>query len=179
VHLSRLSGVVLTRAKLSAGTAAAAALFALGLVSGTLQAAPSRLGEDTTTTTIATTTLHDGSGCTPQGVAVLMRALIRAWNAGNARAVDRLFAPTPAFKWFSMGGPEDRRGKDAEKRSTIRAFVRKRHRRHDRMTLVMVQGNVHFYVRRRADDYHPRNLIEGKGAAICRHPPSRFIAWST
>ena len=160
---------------------AAAALFVASVLSATLEAAPSRPGEatTTTTTTIATTTLHDGSGCTPAGVAVLMRALIKAWNAGNAGAVDRLFAPTPAFKWFSMGGPEDRRGKDAEKRSTIRAFVRKRHRRHDRLTLVMVQGNVHFFVRRRADDYHPRNLIEGKGAAICRHRPWRFIAWST
>jgi hypothetical protein len=160
---------------------AAAALFVAGVLSATLEAAPSRPGEatTTTTTTIATTTLHDGSGCTPAGVAVLMRALIKAWNAGNAGAVDRLFAPTPAFKWFSMGGPEDRRGKDAEKRSTIRAFVRKRHRRHDRLTLVMVQGNVHFFVRRRADDYHPRNVIEGKGAAICRHRPWRFIAWST
>ena len=160
---------------------AAAALFVAGVLSATLEAAPSRPGEATTatTTTIATTTLHDGSGCTPAGVAVLMRALIKAWNAGNAGAVDRLFAPTPAFKWFSMGGPEDRRGKDAEKRSTIRAFVRKRHRRHDRLTLVMVQGNVHFFVRRRADDYHPRNVIEGKGAAICRHRPWRFIAWST
>lgn len=160
---------------------AAAALFVAGVLSATLEAAPSRPGEatTTTTTTTATTTLHDGSGCTPAGVAVLMRALIKAWNAGNAGAVDRLFAPTPAFKWFSMGGPEDRRGKDAEKRSTIRAFVRKRHRRHDRLTLVMVQGNVHFFVRRRADDYHPRNVIEGKGAAICRHRPWRFIAWST
>jgi hypothetical protein len=170
----------LNRPKL-ATCVAVAALFAAGILSATLEAAPSRPGEDTTTTTttIATTTLHDGSGCTPAGVAVLMRALIKAWNAGNARAVDRLFAPTPAFKWFSMGGPEDRRGKDAEKRSTIRAFVRKRHRRHDRMTLVMVQGNLRFLVRRRADDYHPRNLIQGKGAAICRHRPWRFIAWST
>ena len=176
MHLPRLPGVLLSRPKLSV-CVAAAALFVAGILSATLEAAPSRFGEDTTTTTAPT--LHDGSGCTVEGVAVLMRALIRAWNAGNAGAVDRLFAPTPAFKWFSMGGPEDRRGKDAEKRSTIRAFVRKRHRRHDRMTLVMVQGNVHFFVRRRADDYHPRNLIEGKGAAICRHPPSRFIAWST
>jgi hypothetical protein len=171
----------LSRPKLST-CVAVAAVFAAGILSATLEAAPSRPGETTTTTTtttIATTTLHDGSGCTPAGVAALMRALIKAWNAGNARAVDRLFAPVPAFKWFSMGGPEDRRGKDAEKRSTIRAFVRKRHRRHDRMTLVMVQGNAHFLVRRRADDYHPRNVIKGKAAAICRHPPSRFIAWST
>jgi hypothetical protein len=170
---------VLSRPRLSTGAAAAAALFAVGIVSGTLEAAPSRAGQDTTTTTTTTTVLHDGSGCTPEGVAALVRALIRAFNAGNAGAVDRLFAPKPAFKWFAMGGPDGRRGKDAEKRSTIRAYVRKRHRRHDRWTLVMVQGNVHFFIRRRADDYHPRNVIEGKGAAICRHRPSRFIVWST
>lgn len=172
----------MSRPKLST-CVAVAALFAAGILTATLEAAPSRPGEvtttTTTTTTIPTTTLHDGSGCTPAGVAALMRALIKAWNAGNARAVDRLFAPAPAFKWFSMGGPQDRRGKDAEKRSTIRAYVRKRHRRHDRMTLVMVQGNARFLVRRRADDYHPRNVIEGKAAAICRRPPSRFIAWAT
>jgi hypothetical protein len=175
VHLSRLPGVVLSRVRLAAG-AAAAALFAAGIVSGTLEAAPSRHGQDTTTTTTAT--LRDGSGCTPEGVAVLVRALIKAFNAGNAGAVDRLFAPKPAFKWFAMGGPHGRAGKDAEKRSTIRAYVRKRHRRHDRLTLVKVEGNAHFFIRRRADDYHPRNVLEGKGAAICRRSPSRFIVWA-
>jgi hypothetical protein len=174
---------LLSRRKLSAGAAAAAAaFFVAGILSATLEAAPSRPGQDTTTTTTTTTTtatLHDGSGCTPDGVAVLVRALIRAWNAGNAGAVDRLFAPKPAFKWFSMGGPDGRAGKDAEKRSTIRAYVRTRHRHHDRLTLVKVEGNAHIFIRRRADDYHPRNVIEGKGAAICRHSLSRFIVWAT
>jgi len=173
---------VLSRARLSGGAAAAAAaaLLAAGIVAGTLEAAPTRNGQDTTTTTTTTTTvLHDGSGCTTEGVAALVRALIKAFDAGNAGAVDRLFAPKPAFKWFAMGGPDGRRGKDAEKRSTIRAYVRKRHRHHDRWTLVKVQGNVGFFIRRRADDYHPRNVIHGKGMAICRHKPSRFIVWST
>ena len=172
----------MSRRKLSA-CAAAAAFFVAGILSATLEAASSRPGQETTTATTTTTTttatLHDSSGCTPEGVAVLVRALIKAFNAGNAGAVDRLFAPKPAFKWFSMGGPDGRAGKDAKKRSTIRAYVRKRHRRHDRLTLVKVEGNAHIFIRRRADDYHPRNVIEGKAAAICRHSPSRFIVWAT
>jgi hypothetical protein len=77
-----------------------------------------------------------------------------------------------------MGGPAGRFGKTAADRSTIRSYIRKRHLRHDRLTLVMVQGNFRFFVKRRADDFRPRNTIEGKGTATCRRGPARIIAWS-
>jgi hypothetical protein len=166
---------VLSGSKLWAGAIAAAALVAAGIASGTLAAKPSGVAQETTTTT---TTLQDGSGCTTDQVAAIVRAVVKSFNAGHAGAVDRLFAPEPAFKWFAMRGPQGRIGKAAQNRTTIRSYVRKRHRRHDRLTLVTIQGNAHFFMRRRADDYHPRNAIEGKGAAICRHGSARLVVWA-
>jgi len=165
----------LSRSRLSTGAIAAAALVAAGIASGTLAARPSGPAQETTTTA---TTLQDGSGCTTDQVAAVVRAFVRAFDAGNAVAVDRLFAREPAFKWFAMRGPQGRSGKAAENRTTIRSYVRKRHRRHDRLTLVTIQGNAHFFMKRRADDFRPRNAIEGKGAAICRYGSVRLIVWA-
>jgi len=165
----------LSRGRLSAGAIAAAALVAAGIASGTLAARPSGPAQETTTTA---TTLQDGSGCTTAQVAAVVRAFVRAFNAGNAVAVDRLFAAKPTFKWFAMGGPQGRAGKAAENRTTIRSYVRKRHRHRDRLTLVTIEGNAHFFMRRRATDYRPRNAIEGKGAATCRHGTTRLIVWA-
>src|SRR2546423_231380 len=94
----------------------------------------------------------------------LVRSLVAAFNTGNAAAVDRLMAPEPAFRWFSAIGPDRRFGKEAEDRSTLRAYIRKRHRHRDHLTLmgfgsIDEQGHVDLslLLKRRADDYRPRN----------------------
>jgi hypothetical protein len=115
----------------------------------------------------------------------LVRSLVAAFNAGNARAVNRLVAPEPAFQWFSAIGPDERLGKRAEDRSTLGAYIRRRHRRHDDLTLVRFgsiddQGRIDLtlLIRRRADDYRPRNLLSAKQDTICRGGRAWLIVWS-
>jgi hypothetical protein len=115
----------------------------------------------------------------------LVRSLVAAFNAGNVRAVNRLVAPEPAFQWFSAIGPDERLGKQAEDRSTLGDYVRRRHRRHDHLTLVGFgsindQGRIDLtlMIRRRADDYRPRNVIPAKQDTICGRGRARLIVWS-
>ena len=115
----------------------------------------------------------------------LVRSLVAAFNAGNARAVNRLVAPEPAFQWFSAIGPDERIGKRAADRSTLAAYIRRRHRHHDHLTLVRFgseneQGGIDLtlLLRRRADDYRPRNLIPAKQDSICASGRASLIVWS-
>jgi hypothetical protein len=73
----------------------------------------------------------------------------------------------------------------AEDRSTIGAYIRRRHRHHDHLTLVRFgskneQGGIDLtlLLRRRADDYRPRNLIPAKQDSICASGRASLIVWS-
>jgi hypothetical protein len=162
VHLPRVPGILLRRPRIfaarlaAAGAAAACAAVSVAASQGALAGEAAGPGAARLT-----------YNCTQEQVDQLVVSFIAAWNAGRAVAVDRLFAPEPAFQWLSMRGPGDRLGKKAKDRSTIRAFVRQRHRHHDRITLLHEQGNFQLLVRRWADDYHARNEIRGKGEANC------------
>jgi hypothetical protein len=116
----------------------------------------------------------------------LVRSLVTAFNAGDTRAVNRLMAPKPAFQWFSAIGPDGRAGKEAENRSTLAGYIRRRHRHHDHLALVQFgsvddqgQLDLTLLIRRRADDYRPRNLLRAKQDSTCAssHRPW-LIVWS-
>jgi hypothetical protein len=123
--------------------------------------------------------------CPPATQVRLVRSFVAAFNAGNARAVDRLFAPEPAFQWLSAIGPDGRAGKRAEDRSTVGAYIRRRHRRHDHLTLVRFgstddQGRLDLtlLIKRQADDYRPLNLIPAKQDTTCAGRRPSLIVWS-
>jgi hypothetical protein len=123
---------------------------------------------------------RDYNGCTPDQVQTLVRKLVVAFNAGNAAAVDRLVAHEPAFQWFSAPGTSpaaQRLGKKAEDRSTLAAYVRLRHRHHERWTNVVTQGNLAITLTRQADDY-PRSRVRGKGEVVCHGSLAKLIVWS-
>src|SRR5207245_2238373 len=74
----------------------------------------------------------------------LVQALTSAFNAGDDRAVDRLFAPEPYFQWFAAWGrsrTSGRLGERADDRTTLRSYVRERHLHRERWTIVHSQGN--------------------------------------
>src|SRR5207253_2948885 len=102
----------------------------------------------------------------------LVQALTSAFNAGDDRAVDRLFAPEPYFRWFAAWGrsrTSGRLGERADDRTTLRSYVRERHLHRERWTIVHSQGNgrgIAFSLIRRADDF-PMAHVLGKGAALC------------
>jgi hypothetical protein len=119
-------------------------------------------------------------GCSAGTVAQLVRSLVAAFNAGSAATVDRLVAREPEFQWFSAPGTSaaaSRLGKRAEDRSTLRAYIRLRHRHHERWTHVRVEGNLGLTLTREADDY-ARSRVRGKGEAVCTGGVARIIVWS-
>jgi hypothetical protein len=125
------------------------------------------------------------AGCPAATQVQLVRSLVDAFNAGNVRALNRLVAPEPPFQWFSAIGPDARLGKKAENRATLGAYIRRRHRHHDHLTLVRFgstddQGRIDLtlLIKRRADDYRPRNLLRAKQDAICRGGVAELIVWS-
>jgi hypothetical protein len=123
---------------------------------------------------------RDYNGCAPGQVERLVRALTVAFNAGNTAAIDRLVAREPAFQWFAMGGTSpaaNRYGKKAEDRSTLLAYVRQRHRHHERWTNVVTQGNLQIALTRQADDYH-RSRNHGKGEVVCHGSVAKLIVWA-
>jgi hypothetical protein len=109
----------------------------------------------------------------------LVGSLVAAFNAGNDRAVDRIVAQEPAFEWFSATGrsPDARRlGAEAYDRSTLRAYVRQRHRHHERWTNV-VSGSQPLTLTREADD-HRLSRGEAKMDTLCADGRPRIIVWS-
>ena len=107
----------------------------------------------------------------------LVRSLITAINNGADATVDRLVAREPAFQWFSVGSRDGEKAKD---RSTLRAYVRQRHRQRERWTLVRMDGNgrgISLTVTREAADL-PRRTHLGKAAAICANDKLRLIVWA-
>jgi hypothetical protein len=112
----------------------------------------------------------------------LVGSLVAAFNAGNDVAVDRIVAQEPAFEWFSATGrtPDSRRlGAEAYDRSTLRAYVRQRHRHRERWTNVDVgwRSSGPLMLTREADD-HRRSRTEAKMDTLCAGGRPRIIVWS-
>jgi hypothetical protein len=125
--------------------------------------------------------------CTAAIEVPLVKSVVAAFNSGNVARFDRLVAKEPAFLWFAAAEPHryERVGRQAENRSTLRAWAKARHRLHDRITLVRFGetddlGNIRLNLdlRRRADDYHPRNVIHGKYEAVCPPGRARIAVWA-
>jgi hypothetical protein len=122
--------------------------------------------------------------CTPDIQIHLVKTIVAAFNAGDVATLDRLVAREPAFQWWSDRAA-NRLLRQAEDRSTLRAYALRRHRLHDHITLVNfgttdAQGRtrLNLDLRRRADDYHPRNVMHAKQEAVCPPGRARIIVWS-
>jgi hypothetical protein len=118
-----------------------------------------------------------------QATTRVVHAVVRAFNRGDTAALNTLVAPAGRFQWFSAPGPDARLGPAAYRRSTLAAYVRKRHRHHEQLTLRRIStgpnanGNFDMRLVREADDYR-RRLIEGKGAVDCTSSPLKLMVWS-
>jgi len=116
---------------------------------------------------------------------------MRAFNAGDIRALDSLFArkngrDRPGFQWYSTGAPGARFGKTATNRSTLMPYFASRHRAHERLELLQLQGgnadddayaDFAFHILRQARGLRP-TAFEGKGASICSRYGARIAVWS-
>jgi hypothetical protein len=98
------------------------------------------------------------------------------YNAGTPGLADRFFAPAGGFQWYSE--PPGRLGEAAYVRSTLAAYLARRHAEGDHLTVVSVQlngvvagvGNLGFSVARGAQ------VLDSKGALFCQS--GMFIVWS-
>jgi hypothetical protein len=124
--------------------------------------------------------------CSRGEVKALVRAVLIAFNRGDAFTFNGLIAQRPAFKWFSVGGAPGRRIRSAAfDRAGLSRYVLSRHRQGERQRLVRFRfngkGAVHahfdFSVIRSARD-HRAERVTGKGAVDCTLRPPRIAVWS-
>jgi hypothetical protein len=127
----------------------------------------------------------DVEQCAPGDARVVAERFVRAFNARNIPALDRVFAPAASFNWYSTGAPGKRLGRAAYDRSTLMAYFRARHRQGERLRLVWISlagnsngyGHFGFRVERRARALAP-TVYEGKGAIICATSGDTISVWS-
>ena len=130
--------------------------------------------------------------CTAQQTRAVAYAFAAAWTRGDLVTVERLVAREPHFRWVSAGPPGGRAGPRAFDRATLRAFIRARHARHERLTLTWFRfngsdlrekqgfGHFEFHALRRSDDWPAQmtNSRKGKGAIICTLSRPVLAVWS-
>jgi ketosteroid isomerase-like protein len=128
-----------------------------------------------------------GASCNEQGSRELVARFITAFNRGDVRRLDAVFARGMWWRWYSVGtAPGKRIQRTAYNRTTLIKYFRARHKQHERLRLLSFQyngrsdGYVHFQYEllRSADDMRaplPRTYV-GKGAISCW--AGRIAVWS-
>jgi hypothetical protein len=130
--------------------------------------------------------------CTAAETRQVAFAFARAWTRGDLKAIDRLVAREPHFRWVSAGPPGMRSGSRAFDRRSLAAFIRARHAQHERLALTHFHfngsdvrgtegfGHFEFAALRLSDDASAVGDIHrvGKGAIICTLERPMIAVWS-
>lgn len=128
------------------------------------------------------------SGCTPREAAALLVRFTEAFNRGDGKGLERVFAAedgdhavwrnAPFFRWYSDGRATVYDVKD------LGPYFERRHRRNERLELVAVRvgpsnvggaAAIVYTIRREADDV-TGGLRTGKGELDCA--AQRIFVWS-
>lgn len=111
-------------------------------------------------------------GCTRQAVEVLVRDFVTAYNKGDARTLEQVWAREPDFQWYFVQG--ERLGSDAEDRSTLPAYFSLRHGLGDELRLSSFRVSpandrghygIGFRLRRFSDQPEAAGMWHGKASA--------------
>lgn len=137
--------------------------------------------------TVATQSLAPGA-CTAARARQAFAEFVTAFNRGNLRKLDSLFARQPAFAWYSSGVPGSRLNRAAKRRDTLIAYFRDRHVDQDRFRPVEIgvntgaphQTGLSLELRRSAADYTAGRWfsVAGKAALVCHDGRARFLVVS-
>jgi hypothetical protein len=156
------------RAAILAATAALVSCAALSAASAASQAGP--------------------PGCTADATKKLVHEFAGDFNTGRLTRINRLWAPSPRFQWYSTGEPGRRLGRAAKDRATLVPYLRSRVRVHERILITKLgagynstQNTVDFggkLVRTADDRPPPRGPQDFKGAADCVSGKPLLIVWS-
>jgi hypothetical protein len=129
--------------------------------------------------------------CSIRGIGATVDRFFDAFNRGRKPLVSRYVAPAKSFKWYSMDeGTLPRRSFVARSRSQFLRYALQRHRRHERLTLLMLDAAsgsrpgaaaIYFVIQRRATDLPPGlggtlRIASGKAELYCR--TQRVYVWS-
>ena len=118
-----------------------------------------------------------GVRCDVAALRATFGAFVRAFNQGELRTLDRLFAREPRFVWFSSGGPA------RSNRGALLDHLQRRHEQGDRLRTPTYRfngyererniGHFEFKAQRRADDLAAGRWFDvvGNGALDCAAPP--------
>jgi hypothetical protein len=124
--------------------------------------------------------------CTAAEVETLIRRFIDAFNTGDLRALNAVFAREPQFEWYSTDAPGERLHAAASDRSSLLPYFAGRHALSERLTLRSFKfngngsgyGNFEYSLTRSAEDLRP-TPYHGKGASFCyRNKSDAIFIWS-
>lgn len=127
--------------------------------------------------------------CTPTAARRAFAEFVTAYNRGDLRKLDSLFARQPAFDWYSSNAPGPRLNRAAARRDTLIAYFRNRHLEQDRLRPVEIDvitaaphltGLSILELRRRAADYGGGRWfsVAGKAGLTCHDGRARFLVVS-
>ena len=101
---------------------------------------------------------------------------MRAYNAGDARALDKVFAPDPQFEWYFDQRQRGSKGTTIRVRAQLLPYFDERHSKGDSFDVVELDVRTkrgwhggfdfEYLLDRKADDIVPGEY-HGKGAADC------------
>lgn len=77
----------------------------------------------------ATQATSGDASCDALTARATLRAFVHAFNHGQQDRLQRLFAQTPEFGWYSVAPPHGRTNQRAQDRSSLIAYFRARHSR--------------------------------------------------
>jgi hypothetical protein len=123
-----------------------------------------------------------GVRCDVAAFRSMLTSFVRAYNEGDVRRLDRLFA-REHFVWYSAIGPSRHLRGSKQNRGTLMPYFRQRHRRDDRVKRLTYRftgydsarnlGHFELRGKRRADDMQDGRWLRmtAKGALDCTKPP--------
>ncbi|MEP7054240.1 MAG: nuclear transport factor 2 family protein [Actinomycetota bacterium] len=142
-------------------------------------------GSPTATTPINQSAQPSAERCTSDSVRALVTKFLAAFNAGDERTLDAVWAPAGAgWEWYSTDGAEPRFEAVARDRSGLIAFFARRYAKHESLRLTSFKfngsagrGDFEYTLLRQADDLKSTVYL-GKGSAECTSPPLALAVWS-
>jgi hypothetical protein len=125
--------------------------------------------------------------CTADEVETLVLRFLDAFNSGDLRTLDSVFAKEPDFEWYSTDAPGRRSNASAYDRSSLVPYFADRHAHGERLVLRSFRfngnsttpyGNFEYSLTRSARDLEA-TPYHGKGAAFCyRNRSDVIFVWS-
>ena len=125
--------------------------------------------------------------CTASGTRSLVFAFVRAFNAGDRAALNRLWAKGSHFRWYMAWQDEPRAGETVYFRARLLTYFAARHLQQERLKVVRFHfggkgfgyGHFDYRLEREALDLSATSRVyDGKGAVACYTRPRALAVWS-